>query len=296
MSDNNKPGATRIRAGEIRSFGKMPSPKLTPDLLGLVNSGNVYSLEQILEPGMPFWEGHPPFVMAPYMRHGDMPELSPASVGNEITTLPIHGGTHIDALSHIGLWKGDEIELHGGAKVSEVMDNQGYSVHGAENFPPIILRGLLLDMPAFKGLEVLPDSYGITGDDLAGCAKAQGIDIAPGSAVIIRTGFARYWKIDNERFSNRGAGLNIDGARFLAEKNIALVGSDTEAVEQWPFAEDGPPLPVHTFLIVENGITHIESLYLERLAEDKAHEFLFIALPLRIKGATGSHIHPIAIV
>ena len=153
------------------------------------------------------------------------------------------------------------------------MDNQGYSVHGAENFPPIILRGLLLDMPAFKGLEVLPDSYGITGDDLAGCAKAQGIDIAPGSAVIIRTGFARYWKIDNERFSNRGAGLNIDGARFLAEKNIALVGSDTEAVEQWPFAEDGPPLPVHTFLIVGNGITHIESLYLERLADDKAHEF-----------------------
>ena len=295
MPDEKKSAINPIKSGEIRSFGRLPQPQMTPDLLSLVKSGKVYSLEQILEPGMPFWEGHPPYVMAPYMRHGDMPELRPASVGNEIASFPIHGGTHIDALSHIGLWREDEIELHGGVKVKDVMGSQGYSVHGAENFPPIILRGILLDMPAYKNLDVLPDSYGITGRDLEGCAEMQGTEITPGCAVIIRTGFAKYWKADNARFSNCGAGPNIDGARFLAAKRIALVGSDTEAVEQWPFAEDGPPLPVHTFLIVENGITHIESLYLEQLAADKAYEFLFIALPLRIRGATGSHIHPIAV-
>ena len=216
-------------------------------------------------------------------------------MGNEITSLPIHGGTHIDALSHIGLWKEGEIELHGGVKAKKVMGREGMSAHGAENFPPIILRGILLDVAAHKGLEVLPDSYGITGEDLAGCAQAQGVEITPRTAVIIRTGFSKYWRTDNPRFSNCGAGPNIDGARYLAEKKIALVGSDTEAVEQWPFAEDGPPLPVHSFLIVENGITHVESLYLDKLAGDKVYEFLFIALPLRIKGATGSHIHPIAI-
>ena len=74
-----------------------------------------------------------------------------------------------------------------------------------------------------------------------------------------------------------------------------MVGTDTEAVEQWPFDPDGPSLPVHMFLIVDNGITHVESLYLDRLAEDRKYEFLFIALPLRIRGATGSQIHPIAI-
>jgi kynurenine formamidase len=295
MGDSSKSTDGPIKAGDLRPFGALPIPQVTPELKALISSGKVYSLEQLLEPGMPFWEGHPPVVIAPYMRHGDLPELRPASVGNEIAQFPIHGGTHIDALSHIGLVKDGKTELYGGVSAKNAMGMQGYTVHGAENFPPIILRGVLLDMAAYKGLEVLPDSYGITAKDFAGCAQAQGVEITPGCAVVIRTGFARYWKKDNPRYSNHGAGPNIDGARYLADKKIALVASDTEAVEQWPFAEDGPPLPVHTYLIVENGITHMEALYLENLAADKVHEFLFIALPLRIKGATGSHVHPIAI-
>jgi kynurenine formamidase len=293
-SDEMKENA-KVKAGEIRPFGAMPVPKLTPELLTVVRSGEVYSLEQIVEPGIPFWSGHPPLVIAPYVRHGDMPELAPASVGNEITTLPMHGGTHIDALSHIGKWVDGEIELYGGVKAKNVTTSGGYTALGAEHFPPIILRGVLLDVAENHGVDVLPDSYGITGEDLKRCEASQGVSISEGSAVLIRTGFAKYWRTDNERFSNKGAGVNIDGARYLAGRKIALVGTDTEAVEQWPFDSEGPPLPVHTYLIVENGITHVESLFLERLAQDKAYEFLFIALPLRIRGATGSHIHPVAI-
>jgi len=295
MATDEKKEEIQMKAGEIKPFGAMQVPKVTPDLLSCIKTGDVYSLEQIVETGVPFWEGHPPVVIAPYVRHGDMPELAPASVGNEITTLPMHGGTHIDALSHIGKWKDDEIELHGGIKVKDVMGRDGYSALGAENFPPIIVKGCLLDMAEFKGTEVLEDSYGINAEDLKVCAEAQGIDISSDSAVLIRTGFSKYWKTDNDRYSNCGAGINIDGARYLAGKRVAMVGTDTEAVEQWPFDPEGPPLPVHTYLIVENGITHVESLYLEKLAEAKAYEFLFIALPLRIKGATGSQIHPIAI-
>jgi kynurenine formamidase len=284
-----------VCAGEIRPFGAMPVPRITAELLALVKTGQVYSLEQILEPGIPFWDGHPPLVIAPYVRHGDMPELAPASVGNEITTIPMHGCTHIDALSHIGKWVDGEIQLYGGVKVRDVMSRDGYAAHGAENFPPIIMRGVLLDVASDQGVEVLPDSYGISGKDLDHCALSQGVEIGASTAVLIRTGFSKYWRTDNDRFSNKGAGLNLDGARYLAERKIALVGSDTEAVEQWPFDPDGPPLPVHTYLIAEHGITHVESLYLDRLATDDVHEFLFIALPLRIRGATGSQIHPIAI-
>ena len=284
-----------VRAGDIRPFGAMPVPRVTAELLSVVRTGEVYSLEHIVEPGIPFWDGHPPLVISPYVRHGDMPELAPASVGNEITTLPMHGCTHIDALSHIGKWVDGEIELHGGVKVKNVMSRGGYTAHGAENFPPIILRGVLLDVAGSHGAEVLPDSYGITGADLKRCEESQGVNILESSAVLIRTGFSKYWRTDNYRFSNKGAGINIDGARYLAERKIALVGTDTEAVEQWPFDPEGPPLPVHTYMIVDNGITHVESLYLVRLAEARAYEFLFIALPLRIRGATGSQIHPIAI-
>lgn len=284
-----------MKAGDIRAFGAMPVPRVTPELLSVIKTGEVYSLEQIVEPGIPFWDGHPPLVIAPYVRHGDMPELAPASVGNEITTLPMHGCTHIDALSHIGKWVDGEVELHGGVKVKNVMGRAGYTALGAENFPPIILRGVLLDVAGSHGVEVLPDSYGINGSDLKRCEETQGVSISQSSAVLIRTGFSKYWRIDNSRFSNKGAGINLDGARYLADRKIALVGTDTEAVEQWPFDPEGPPLPVHTFLIVDNGITHVESLYLDRLAAAKAYEFLFIALPLRIRGATGSQIHPVAI-
>jgi len=293
-TDANKDRAS-LKAGEIKKFGAMPVPKVTPELLSNVKNGEVFSLEQIVEPGVPFWEGHPPIVIAPYVRHGDMPELAPASVGNEITTLPMHGGTHIDALSHIGQWKNGEIELHGGIKVKEVMGREGYSALGAENFPPIIVKGCLLDVARFKNVDVLPDSYGINAEDLKSCQEKQNTAISEGSSILIRTGFSKYWKTENERYSNCGAGINIDGARYLAEQKVAMVGTDTEAVEQWPFDSEGPPLPVHTYLIVENGITHVESLYLEKLAEAKAYEFLFIALPLRIRGSTGSQIHPIAI-
>ena len=295
MASNETIDNAKMTAGDIRPFGAMPVPKVTPELLSAVRTGEVYSLEQIVEPGIPFWNGHPPLVIAPYVRHGDMPELAPASVGNEITILPMHGCTHIDALSHIGRWVDGEIELYGGTKAKDITSSSGYTALGAENFPPIILRGLLLDVAKNHDVDVLPDSYGITGEDLKRCEESQGVSISENSAVLIRTGFSKYWRNDNERFSNRGAGINIDGARYLAGRKIALVGTDTEAVEQWPFDPEGPPLPVHTYLIAENGITHVESLFLERLAQDKAYEFLFIALPLRIRGATGSQIHPVAI-
>jgi len=295
MTTDEKNERISLKAGEIKPFGAMPVPKVTPELLSTVRSGEVFSLEQIVETGVPFWEGHPPIVISPYVRHGDMPELAPASVGNEITTLPMHGGTHIDALSHIGQWKDGEIRLHGNIKVKDVMGKGGYAALGAENFPPIIVKGCLLDVAGCQGVDVLPDSYGITSEDLKNCQEKQGTEISEGVAVLIRTGFSKYWKTENERYSNCGAGINIDAARYLAECKVAMVGTDTEAVEQWPFDPEGPPLPVHTYLIVENGITHVESLYLEKLAEAKAYEFLFVALPLRIRGATGSQIHPIAI-
>ncbi len=295
MPSDARRSAEPVCAGDIRPFGALPIPRFTPELLSLIRTGEVYSLEQIVESGIPFWAGHPPLVVTPYVRHGDMPELAPASVGNEITTIPMHGCTHIDALCHIGKWVDNDIYLHGGIRVRDVMGNRGYSVHGAENFPPILLRGLLLDVAGDKGVEVLPDSYGVSAADLEHCAKAEGIEIRERSAVLIRTGFSKYWITDNPRFSNHGAGPNIEAARYLAERKIAVVGSDTEAVEQWPFDPNGPTLPVHTYNIVDHGIPHIESLYLDRLAADRVYEFVFIALPLRIRGATGSQIHPIAV-
>lgn len=280
-----------IRAGEIRAFGKMNVPKMTPELMGLVNSGKIYSLEQIIEPGIPYWNGHQPLVITTFFRHGDSKDFYPTSIANEFVSIPMHGSTHIDALSHIGKYVGDDVKLHNEAIPNQ--NNTGQIQYGAENFPPLVMRGVLLDMAGYKETEVLPPSYGINGEDLAGCEEKQGVKISEGTAVLIRTGFEKYWKTDNGMYSGAGAGLNLDGAQYLVSKGASVVGSDTEAVEQMP--PSGPGLPVHQFLICDNGVTHIEALHLDDLASDKLYEFLFICLPLRIKGATGSVVHPIAI-
>lgn len=282
-----------IRAGEMRPFGKMTVPIVTPELLSLIKTGKVYSLEQIIEKGIPYWSGHQPLVISTLLRHGDSSDLYPTSIANELVSLPMHGSTHIDALCHVGKYVGDDVLIHGGVDAKASQNNNGQLVYGAENFPPLILRGILLDIAASKGVDVLPDSYGITGEDFAACEKKQNVQIAPGTAVLIRTGFQKYWLSDNPRYSSSGAGPNLDGAHYLVEKGAAVVGSDTEAMEQQPPVGEG--LPVHQYLIYENAVTHIEEVFIDKLAEDRVYKFLFICLPLRIKGATGSIVHPIAI-
>ena len=280
-----------IKAGEIRAFGKMPVPFVTPEMISLIKTGKVYSLHQIIEPGIPFWSGHQPLVISPLLRHGDSRSEYPASVANDFLSLPMHGSTHIDSLCHIGQYEGDKIKLYGGIDAEKSQSNNGQLTYGAENFPPILLRGVLLDIAASKGVDVLPPSYGITGEDMAECEEKENVEVTPGTAVLIRTGYQKYWLTDNEKYSSSGPGPNMDGARYLVEKGAAVIGSDTEAMEKMP----PKGLEVHRYLIYENGVTHIEELFLEKLAEEKVFEFMFICLPLRIKGATGSMIHPIAI-
>jgi kynurenine formamidase len=282
-----------IQAGEIRSYGRINTPIMTPELLSLVKNGKVYSLEQIIEKGIPFWNGHQPLVISTLLRHGDNSDLHPTSIANEFLSLPMHGSTHIDALCHVGKYDGEKVRLYGEVDAKTNQNNDGQMVYGAENFPPIILRGVLLDIAASKEVEVLPASYGITKEDIAACEDRQQIAVGPNTAVLIRTGYQQFWLTNNARYSFSGPGPNLDCARYLVEKGAVVIGSDTEAMEQIPPVGSG--LPVHQYLLYEKGVTHIEELFLENLAQDKAYEFLFICLPLRIKGATGSIVHPIAI-
>jgi len=288
MHDNSA-----IKAGEIRSYGKLEVPVMTKQLIDLIKTGKIYSLEQIIEPGIPYWSGHQPLAMTTLLRHGDNQDFRPTSIANEYLSLPMHGGTHIDALCHIGKYDGNNVTLFDGVDAKSTQKSYGQAVYGAENFPPLVMRGLLLDVASSKGLDILPPSYGINGEDIKACEEMQGTKVTPNTAVLIRTGYEHYWVSDNAKFSGEAAGLNVDGAQYLVSKGAAIIGADNEAVDQMPPC--GAGLPVHQYLIVENGVTHIEALHLEELAKDKVYEFLFICLPLRIKGATGSIVHPIAI-
>ena len=292
-----------LNPGIMKPYGSLPVPRLTPDLLALVKTGKVYSL------GLPFFEGMPkptpmvPFTLTPRMRHGDLKDIAPASGAAETITMPIHTSTHIDALCHIGEHKdaagnpmpGGEVRLYDGkdktVAAKDWISFQGQLHLSAIEMVPVIGRGVLLDVAGYKNVEVLPDSYEITVDDVQGTLEKEVINVTPGTAVIFRTGFYKHLRNQDRAYTDCIAGPGLPAAKWLMAAGMNLIGADNMTVEALPPMDHR----VHRFLIVHNGIPLVENMFLEVLASEKVYEFLFILTPLLIQGATGSWVHPIAI-
>jgi kynurenine formamidase len=214
-----------------------------------------------------------------------------------------HTGTHIDALCHIGERQNaqgqpdpnGEVRLFNGkGKTVPAKENVTYSgqTHlSIAEMPPIITRAVLLDVAGCKGVPVLPNAYTITAQDLRDTMVKQGTEVRPGTAVLVRTGFYQHLRDGNHAYSDAIAGPGLEAAQLMVSQGMILFGADNMTVEAMP----PNPHPVHRFLLVHNGITHLENLYLEELAAQKVYEFLLIVTPLRLQGSTGSWVHPIAV-
>ena len=164
---------------------------------------------------------------------------------------------------------------------------------GAEKLPPIIARGVLLDMAGLHGLDMLPPAYAIGPQDLKDCLKHQGIELRPGDVVLIRTGRMRAWP-DAAKFTTDAPGLNRDGARALAEAGAITIAADNHALEPLPSTDPENWQPVHTYLLAEAGIPIVEMVNLEELAAEGVHEFVFFGACIRFRGATGAPMRPVA--
>ncbi|OYW08721.1 MAG: cyclase, partial [Acidobacteriia bacterium 12-62-4] len=166
----------------------------------------------------------------------------------------------------------------------------GLSVHTADGIAPLVRRGVLLD---FARNGPLDENVEITPAMLEGC----GVDIREGDIVLLRTGWAQYWR-DATRYINamggspKGPGPGLAGARWLSKRRPVAVGSDTVAFEKVP----SPDMPVHVHLLFECGIHLIEALNLEALAAAGATEFVFVGAPLKLEGATGAPMRPLALL
>ena len=122
-------------------------------------------------------------------------------------------------------------------------------------------------------------------------SQALKTEVGEGDIVLLRTGWAQFFA-DAKRYVNNtaGPGPGIEGARWPSARKIFAAGSDTVAFEKTP----SPAMPVHGHLLVESGIHIIEVLNLEELARDGVHEFVFVAAPMNIRGATGAPVRPLA--
>lgn len=200
-----------------------------------------------------------------------------------------HCGTHIDTLNHFGygtkIWNNFDADQYLGAR--------HWMCAGAEKQPPIIARGVLLDVAALHGVDVLPQSYGIGAKDLADAARAQNVELRPGDVVLIRGGQMTLWN-DPQAYITNEAGVNRDGAEFLARSGAALVCSDNLSFEQIPSTEEGNWLPVHTYLFAEAGVPIMEVVDMEALSAEKLYEFCFIGAGIKLRGATAAPMRPLA--
>ena len=243
----------------------------------------VYDLAQPYFTGMPHHPTHPPFLFSLVKRHGDFTGPAGHSSAAESMALGGHVGTHIDALCHYSCGG----KLHGGQDAAPVQSYAGgLEALSVDTIAPILRRGVLLDI---AGATILPEDFEITPADLE---AAQTVEIRPGDVVLLRTGWATYWNDPRKFISGvRGPGPALAGARWLSDHGVFAAGSDTLSFEKVPAIS----MPVHVHFLVDSGIHIMECLNLESLAAAHVYEFLFIAAPLKIRGATGSPIRPLAV-
>jgi kynurenine formamidase len=262
------------------------------ELVGVLEHARTYDLEQPRFPGAPTAGPHAPgFVYALHRRHEPGASKGRTNAAG-LMVASEHFGTHIDALSH----QAEDMRLHGGVEVdSAVQTSAGFTRLGAETIPPLLCRGVLLDVARQMGVDRVEDRRRITAPELADVAKHQGSPVRNGDAVLVRTGNGAMWH-DPDAYL-RGAGMSADASRWLAEQRVRAVGADNVG---WDVPDVMDPemrmtMPGHAILLVRNGIYIIEHVYLEELARDRIYVFVLLCLPLKIRGATASPVRPIAV-
>ena len=287
--------------------------------LQTVKEGKVYDLGVLYDRTSYKWPGHSPAEIISFRtpegvkRQGDLPAL----LADNPTKTAWHSGalfindnvaTQIDGLGHAT--EGDDDHWYNGFKEKDWGGNWGPRKCDASTIPPIIARGVVIDVAAFKNVEALPAHYRIGVEDLQGALRKQETQLKPGDVVLIRTGTLHYWgETGNDEKGlikeHDSAGINLESARWLVEQNGAMmIGSDTSGLEYVPQDQDDKAyrakyksfMPVHNYLLIQQGVHIGEFHYLEELARAKVYEFCYLCTTAKIKGtASGFTLRPLAI-
>jgi kynurenine formamidase len=203
--------------------------------------------------------------------------------------------THMDSLCHL-LYRG---KMYNGFSKNEITidGSNKLSIHNIK--PGIFTRGILIDIPALRGVDYLTPGSPIYPDELDAWVNRASIEIKPGDVVFFRTG--RWAMRDREGpWSVReqgAAGLHASCGRWLRKQDMAMVGSDA-AMDVMPSGVDGVTHPIHVLTLNAMGIHIFDNCDLELLSKTcaklKRWEFLLTAAPIPVKGGTGSPLNPIA--
>jgi kynurenine formamidase len=277
-------------AGDQRGAANHMKPETVLRAARLIRTGQVFELGRRLEVSMPLqttrtFEMHTKRT-APYQgsnRRGSNEEIVLAEIGQV--------GTQFDGFAHQTF--GDS--LYNCFKLDDIATRDGFTKLGIENVGALMTRGVLIDVAALKGVQMLPDTYEVTVADLQAALKRQQLTLEPGDAVIIHTGWGLLWGKENGRYMKTNPGISTAAAEWLAKQDPILVGADTAPINVTPNPNPDISNPVHQIMLVFYGIHLLENLRLDELAAQRAYEFALIVEPLKLVGATGSTVAPIAV-
>lgn len=203
-------------------------------------------------------------------------------------------GPQIDGLGHIGI---DHV-YYNGFKDNDFAKADGLTKLGIEKLPPIVARGVLLDMAAYYGVDLVKEGTPYTREDIIGAAQKQGVEIRKGDVVLFHSNWLTLLDEatrDTQRYVSTEPGLGKTGAEYLAEIGVVAVGADTWGLEAVPFEPGVGVFEIHQILIPKNGIFILENMDTRELAKDKGYEFMFVLGPARMRGAVQMMINPTAI-
>jgi kynurenine formamidase len=268
------------------------TPEIVLKAAGLIKTGKVYGLGIETNSKTPAF---PPrtfkvLVLQPGQAGGNGLGPSKTTYNDDIIEGWVGIGSQLDGLGHIGV----DWTYYNGNKSGDFAAADGLKKLGIEKVPPIVTRGVLLDMAGYLGTDLVKEGTAFNVAEIEGAAKKQGVEIRQGDVVIFHTGWVSLIGKDDKRYNAGEPGVGVEGAKYLVGKGVVAVGADTWAVEVIPF-ESQNVFEVHQILLPMSGTYILENMNTAPLAADKAYEFLFVLGAPKITGAVQSIINPIAI-
>lgn len=294
---------SRWGAGDQAGASNWITPEKVLDSAKLIRDGKIYRLGRAYEAGMPLFGTRSFSLTIPGGPTGGPFGANKLVYHDEFVTGQIgQVGTQFDGFGHIGIQGGNDgdrtqMRYYNGFSEQEIASSDGLLKLGIEHIKPLVTRGHLVDVAGLKGRMLNAGEEVSLADVRAGLGR-QGLreeDIRPGDAILFHTGWGRLWMKDNAKYSGSMPGIGLEVARWVAQRGLCLTGADTSAVEVVPNPDPTLAYPVHGELLPKNGIFNHENLVFDELLADRKYQFMYVFVPVPIKGATGSPGCPIAI-
>lgn len=216
----------------------------------------------------------------------------PVVYNDDIAQLWFGIGPQIDGLGHLGE-NGTFYNCNAGSDFAALT---GLKKLGVDKIPPMVGRGVMIDMAKHFGKDFLPAGHAFNADDIKAAAKAQGVKIQEGDVVLLHTGWTDgMLASDPKGWVSGEPGITVDAAEYLASMNVMAVGADTWGVDVVPPPEGGKVFYAHVVLLKNNGIYILETMNTGRLAAEGVNEFMFVLGQARIRGTVQMIINPVAL-